>query len=341
MLKTETQKRNIWLDLFKLVLCWLVVCIHFAGNHYAHHPLYRVAVPTFFIISGYFLYKKEDDKRLQSAKNFVKRSAAYMLFGLGFYLVYGFVICFIDKTSPSEYFTSLYFNDIVRNFLILNCNPLKDAYHLWFIIALFTVSVFHFLLVKFKKEKWYFWIVPLCIGVHLFFNGYVKYCGGDPVSLIYTRNALFFGLPMCGLGYLLAQYNFHKKKWLKFLYLALGLAFFYLQTVEGNLLELELYLSSIFSAVFLFLFFMDLKPVKADWYYTYIGKSAHFYIYIIHLAVGKRFEKLITINHIYLKCFAVFAVSLVLYEICFLMVKLVKYLYENFHKKRAKNTLKN
>ena len=117
MLNQESKKRNIWLDLFKVLLCFLVVCIHFAGKHYAHHPLYRVAVPAFFMISGYFLYHSSQERRQEKAKNFIKRSAVYLIFSWVIHIVYGFVICFIDKTDPSNFFVSLYYSDFIKNFL--------------------------------------------------------------------------------------------------------------------------------------------------------------------------------------------------------------------------------
>ena len=200
-MKGQTKPRNIWLDFFKIFLCWLVVCIHFAGKEYAHFGVYRMAVPMFFMISGYFVYHKEQEKRLEKAKGFIKRSTQYMLFGLAFYFVFNFLICFRDKIDPSSLFKSLFVGDFIRNFLLFNLNPFSSAYHLWFIIALFVVAILHFLLVKFKKEKWYYVIILVTIAAHFFFNGYVKMLGGASVDLKYTRNGLFFGLPRFGIGY--------------------------------------------------------------------------------------------------------------------------------------------
>ena len=293
----------------------------------------------FFMISGYFLYDKSKTEQLGEKKafSFVKRCTQYMLFGFAFYLVYGFATCFIDKTDPSKFFVSLYANDFIKNFLLLNSNPLKDAYHLWFIIALFVVSILHFLIVKFKKTKWYLAIVPLCTAVHLFFNGYVIDYGGTVVGMVYTRNALFFGLPMFGLGYLLAQVNFHKIKWLNFLYLALGCLFFYLQMEEAKKLVREVYLSSILSAVFLLLFFVGLKPIGAKIYYAIVGKSISFYVYIIHLAVGKRLEKHVVFDDLYLKCLAIFLISILLYEICYLSIQVIKLVTKKLKKRFGAN----
>lgn len=327
-MSTQAKSRNLWLDLFKLFLVWQVVCIHFAKslaeNPYA--PLYRMSVPMFFMLSGYFAYHTEQKTRQSKAISFAKRTLSYLLFGFVFYILFDFIVCFKDGGNPSSLFVSLYYNDFIRNFLFLNSNPIPNAYHLWFLIALFVVSLIHILITKFGKENWYFLIIPLCIAIHLFFNGYAKDYNGFVVSLVYTRNALFFGLPMFALGFSLAKFNLHKKPWLKFIYLALGVAFFFLQMQEGNVLEREVYISSILSAAFLLLFFVDLKTFDCSWYYHLFGKSMPFYIYIIHVAVGKRLEKHFVYTDFTLKCLAIFFLSLLIYEVVFLLIKLIEWL---------------
>lgn len=332
-MKEAIGKRNIWLDLFKLYLCWLVVCIHIAGSHYPRFGLYRIAVPMFFMISGFFAYHKTYETRRKKSKVFLKRSTAYMLFGLGFYIVFNFIVCLKDDLNPTEMFKGLYFADVFRNFFLRNQNPLTNAYHLWFIIALFTVAILHLLLVHFKKENWYFIIIPLGIAVHLFFNGYVKDYNGEIPPLSYTRNGLFFGLPMFGIGYCLAKFNLNRKVYLKYFYLILGIVCFQLQVQESRELAKELYISSILSSVFLLLFFTGLKPRKCEWFYNLFGKSMPFYVYILHLAVWKRLEEHKTITDRYEKCFWVFIISIAIYEIAYLSLKATKWGYGKLKKK--------
>ena len=50
----STSQRNVFLDLFKFFLCYLVIAIHLAGESYWYFPVYRLAVPMFFMISGYY-----------------------------------------------------------------------------------------------------------------------------------------------------------------------------------------------------------------------------------------------------------------------------------------------
>ena len=319
------EKRNIWLDLFKLYLSWLVICIHIAGAHYSHFGLYRLAVPTFFMISGFFAYNKAYEVRRKKSVVFLKRSTVYMLLALGLYLLFNFIICLKDNADPTKLFQSLYFSDIILNFFVRNLNPLANAYHLWFIIALFEVGVLHLFLLKFKKENWYFIIIPLAIAIHLFFNGYVTKHNGTVAALSYTRNGMLFGLPMFGLGYCLAKFDLNRNPYIKYAYLALGILFFFLQIKESKYIAMEVYISSILSGAFLLLFFTGLKPIKCGWVYKIFGTSMPFYVYVLHLFVWKRLEVYKTINDRYVKCWVVFLISVVVYEIAFLAMRLIKW----------------
>ena len=59
-MEQATNKRNVYLDLFKYFLSFLVIAIHLTGEYYSHFPLYRLAVAMFFLISGYFNYSPDN-----------------------------------------------------------------------------------------------------------------------------------------------------------------------------------------------------------------------------------------------------------------------------------------
>lgn len=40
-----SKGRNVYLDLFKIFLSFLVIAIHVTEERYPHFPLYRIAVP--------------------------------------------------------------------------------------------------------------------------------------------------------------------------------------------------------------------------------------------------------------------------------------------------------
>ncbi len=319
-------RRNIWIDLYKIFLAFLVICIHFAGEAYGHFPLYRLAVPGFFMISGYFMYHSDEEQRLRKAKAFIYRNLRYMLIGFGLYILYDFVMCYIKGNGVGYFFTTLFYDDLFLDFFILNTPITYSGYQLWFLIALLVVSLIHFFLTKYKKLRHYWWIIPAGIAIYLFFQGYMKLFQYTDMPIRYTRNALFFGLPNFAIGYLTAKRTKGKETSLKkrLLFLALGLAFFFLQILESKLIVMEQYVSTVLANYFLLRFFLSLRGVRGDLYYRIFGKNLSFYIYILHVAVGITFGDLFTFPTPMAKCAVVFLLSIGLYECAFWAWKLLK-----------------
>ena len=325
----QPRGRNVFLDIFKFFLCFLVISIHLAGESYPHFPLYRLAVPMFFLLSGYFNYTTDKESAEKKAIGFIKRSAKYMLVGFLIYIVFDFVMCFVEGHGVGYYFTTLFYEDFLLEFLILNRPITYTGAQLWFLIALFLISLTHYLLVRLDKLHYYKVIVPVCFAIYFFFAGYMYLLQDTDMPIRYTRNAWFFGLPNFGLGYLLARVNFHKKSWYKYIYLVAGVAFFFLQIFEYSLvrtenISLEMYLCSVLSAVFLLQFFLGIKRADCPFYYRYIGKNASFYVYILHMAVAVVLSKWITFDNLMLKSTCVLVVSFIVYEFCYLLSRFFK-----------------
>lgn len=322
--------RNVYLDLFKFFLCFLVIAIHLAGESYAHFPLYRLAVPMFFIISGYFNYTADIIHLEKKTLAFIKRTAKYMIVGFLIYIVFDFFMCFVEGHGVGYYFTTLFYEDFLLEFLFLNRPITYTGAQLWFLIALFVVSLIHYGLVKINKLHYYKIIIPVCYAIYFFFAGYMYLLQDTDMPIRYTRNAWFFGLPNFALGFTLAKFNFHKKNWYKYVYLAIGVLFFFLQIGEYNLIRtenisLEMYVSSVLSAVFLLQFFLGIKRADCHFYYKWIGKNGSFYVYILHMAVAVVLSKFFSFSNLLLKCIVVLAVSFAIYEVGYLLSLLHKY----------------
>ncbi len=321
--------RNIYLDLFKFFLCYLVIAIHLAGETYSHFPLYRLAVPMFFLISGYFNYSS-DTSRLQSkALGFIKRSFRYMLMGFLIYIIFDFVMCYVEGRGVGYYFTTLFYEDLLLEFFILNRPITYTGAQLWFLIALFVVSLIHYILVRFDRLRYYKIIIPLCYLIYFFFAGYMYLFQNTDMPIRYTRNALFFGLPNFALGYTLAKFDFHKKSWYKYIYLLLGMLCFFLQIIEDRLVRvencsLEMYIMGVLSAVFLLQFFLGIKKSDCPFYYRYIGKNASFGVYILHMAVAVVLSKIFTFPNLMFKSFVVLIASFLVYEMAYLLSMVLK-----------------
>ena len=330
--------RNVYLDLFRFFLAFMIICIHLTGETYAFFPLYRLSVPMFFMISGYFLYTSDKEKQAKKSVGFMRRSAIYMLIGIAFYTVYEFVFCFIDNIGVGWFFTTLFYEgeSPLFKFFVLNA-PIPYytvGAQIWFLIAMFVVSLVHILLVKFDKTHWYRVLVPVAFVIYFFFSGIMYHIQPTTdIPIRYMRNAWFLGLPNFGLGYIIAQFNWHKKRWYKYLYLVLALLFFGLQIPEHILIStdnagLEMYVCGVISAVFFLQFFIGIRKADCKFFYTWIGKGAPFYIYILHMAVACVLARFVAFSSLMLKSMAVFVISFVIYETVFLCVKLVKNLFK-------------
>lgn len=320
------KSRNIYLDLFKYVLCYLVICIHLVGESYWHFPIYRLAVPMFFLISGYFSYKKQDQEIY--AKESIKRNLKYLFVGFLIYIIFDFIMCFVEGHGVGYFWTTLFYENLFLDFVILNRPITYTGAQLWFLIALLIVSIVHWLLVKYNKTKFYKFIIPICLALYFFFSAYMYIFQSTDMPIRYVRNAWLFGLPVFGLGYMLAKFDFNKKSYFKYLYLVFAIIFFVLQIFEDQLLRflsndsplnIEMYISSLLSAVLFLQFFLGIKKSNCNWYYKWIGKNAPYYIYILHMAVAVVLSKFITWNNLLFKSFVVLLVSFVIYELCYLL----------------------
>ena len=326
--------RNVYLDLFRFFLAFMIICIHLTDKTYSFFPLYRLSVPMFFMISGYFLFTEDEEKQKKKAVVFMRRSATYMLIGIAFYTVFELIFCLIDNTSVGWFFTTIFYegNSPLFQFFILNA-PIPYytvGAQIWFLIAMFVLSLIHFLLVKLQKTGWYKVLVPICFAIYFFFSGFMYIIQPTTdIPVRYMRNAWFLGLPTFGLGYLIAQCNWHKKNWYKYIYLALALLFFALQIPEDSLIArknsaLEMYITGVIAAVFFLQFFMGIQKADCKFFYTWIGKSAPFYIYILHMGVACVLSRFVVFSNLMVKSVAVFLVAFAIYEILFLLVKLFK-----------------
>ncbi|MCH5316895.1 MAG: acyltransferase [Eubacterium sp.] len=218
-------KQNNAIDLAKFICAVFVVAIHVPPfgsadgstvvtylNFFIQDYLARIAVPFFFITSGYFLFKKTDIKNFD-----IKPSKQYVLRLIKLYLIWSLIYfpvrlgsIFTDKKGILHGIIS-YFKDFVFS---------TSYSHLWYLNALiFATIVISFLL--YKRVK------PLYIiaggGIFYFLGlfgqswfGFLEPLRGTFVwdilkavqSLITTtRDGLFDGLIFVGIGMLFAYYE--------------------------------------------------------------------------------------------------------------------------------------
>lgn len=228
------DEQNNAIDLAKFICAILIVAIHvapfgpsdkyFLHNYFIQNYLARIAVPFFFIASGYFLYRKTtlEDFKIEPTKKY-----AFKLFKL--YLIWSIIYL------PSSFAEILrYEGDIFRGIIIYIRNFIfvGSYYQLWFLNAtIFAVILISLLLykgispIKILIAAYIFYLIGL-LDQSLFGFLLLLRSAEPPVAYLWnlleiiqkvivtTRNGLFEGFLFVGIGMFFAFYKIKiKKKW--------------------------------------------------------------------------------------------------------------------------------
>ena len=251
-METEIKTYNM-VNVLRLLLAYLVVALHavaFASFgdsvcNFMNNFLFRIAVPFFFITSGYFLYFKS------AVKGYFKK-----------YITKLTLIFLIITIIDSLVMVPLWYSDyatmntglLIKEFLI---NGVHGS--LWYFPALIISSTFVYVFIKKDAVKLLSIIsIPLLI-IGLMGDSYYGLIQNTPfLSLINiyeyffntTRNGITFAVPFLTLGVLINKYKIHKK--LKFPKLLLILSFilygieYYIIVHTGIAKDYNIYFSLIF-----------------------------------------------------------------------------------------------
>ena len=285
-----------YLDITKFILSCLVVFIHFVLPKQLGgitDCIARVAVPFFFMISGYYAYKcnnKDLWRRLL-------RNLIYLVGATAVYLLWGIWKTYhLSDSTIGSYLHDNFNRSTIRDFLFYGVNTFSTP--LWFIEAL-VVAYFVFIVVsKMIKHDGvragvFGILIFVLLGWH-FWKGLIKpIVFNETITNHYYRNAWFFGIPMFLVGY---EIRFWKERsvsikcWYRFLQLCLivvGIALGLYQWFRFG--KAEIPIGMLIVAISLFLFVLDL-PAESDNKkligVTKILGQASLWIYLFHKLVG-------------------------------------------------------
>lgn len=199
------MKRDLALDLLKVLLAAFVVGIHsyflkgsgtLAGDLLGN-GLFRVAVPVFFIINGYYLTRiLADGNLLPWFRKVILLYVVWMIVFLPFYL-------------PGE----LSLSSCIRFFKVL----FLGYHHIWYLSAYITSGVLIYLL---RKQSTRFLaiasVVLFLAGVALqYVRAYVSFSYTGLNSLLdmewVSRNFLFIAFPFMVTGVLIRRHSLEKR----------------------------------------------------------------------------------------------------------------------------------
>lgn len=272
-------KRNATLDNYKIFLSILVILLHYfipfmSDSQIRHNvsaaiwlPVYsirqlgRLAVPSFFLMSGYFLAFSNKQK----IQGYLKKQLKCYLVWSAFY--------------------ALFWLHNPHHMLVICLNAVFGYFHLWYIAALIVAVPLYCCLSYWTDNA----VLLSGVAVILFITGYLLqthyFYNHHPYSIFFYRNTLFFCLPFLILGDLLKRWSdsLPGRRYVVLLLLS-GLMLFgsecFYYGHAGR--EYDLYLSTLIvcPAIFVFLLqnsrYIVAPSSKQDWF------SA---LYFSHIAV--------------------------------------------------------
>ena len=286
MILRAEQSRAENIDVLKAICAFLIVCLHipFPGQFGAYFTvLTRIAVPIFFMITGY--YYSETIKRHKEKKQIWK------IFRLGIeanvlYFLWNITLNIVHRNSVFTYIQSTFTKKNLIKFFVLNESVV--AGHLWYLGAVLYVLIIIFFIDKLnlKCRKILYWMIPILLVMNLIFGTYALVVFRREFPLILVRNFLCVGIPYFCIGILIREekigVNVNKKVLclITILFAAMGLCEkFILENIGMNATE-DHYISTIFLAITVFIF-----ALKSNWknkYLADIGRTYSTWLYIIH-----------------------------------------------------------
>ena len=273
------SERNYSIDILKFICAILIVFIHTKWHFQQEFlPLTRCAVPCFFMISGYLLF---DNERRTIPRKRLKRNIIHV----GKILLWSTLLYFIW-----EELLNIIGND--GQFLIHSAmNWLKMAvlnvplfgHHLWYLFAYLYVLLIMLLVDKYNKWKLLYFITPLLLLPHI-----ILLVSGKYLSIYLIRNFLFLGLPFFAIGTFIKARSFGKSKKYRWL-LLVGVVLFAITSLMersillslGKLAKRELYFSSIFLTISMFMLAISAENHHKSWL-SEMGEKYSLYIYLFH-----------------------------------------------------------
>ena len=181
MVENKIAERNITLDYYKIFLSFLVIAIHIPPympsdpRWFLSNGIARIAVPTFFIINGYFLSSKLTD--FKAIRKYIKHL---------------FIIYLVWTVIYAPYF-------VLNSSLKETINYIFGGYfHLWYPVALIYSTLILFILNRKLSTN-----ILLVAGIIYLLVGYFFIKSIYP----FIFRDFFIAFPFLTLGYFIKQKN--------------------------------------------------------------------------------------------------------------------------------------
>lgn len=204
------MERNLSLDYLKLIMAVMVVALHCGflgditelGRYLTKNGLFRMAVPTFLVINGYYFYRIYEQK---SCVKWFARVGSLYAFWMLVYVYY-----WLDVSGGLRATT---INAVFNLFI--------GYHHLWYVSGMIFAGVVVLLLLRVSVK---ILIVALFVtfvaGVLIQYLGNYHYFRGSILDLIFNynwvhRSGLLLSFPFFATGFLINKYSISHKISLK------------------------------------------------------------------------------------------------------------------------------
>lgn len=278
----ESRADNI--DILKTICSFLIVCIHipFPGEIGAYFTvLTRIAVPVFFMITGYFY--SETIKRQREKKQIWKILRLTIEANI-LYFLWNIILNIIRGNGVFSYFKTVFSLKSIFKLIIFNESPFGG--HLWYLVALLYVLIIVYFIDKLKYRKVLYWMIPIFLCLDLIFGKYAIVIFNREFPYILVRNFLCVGIPYFCIGTLIKEKNLEKnvnKTILSFviiLFSIMGICERFILVANGMNAIRDHYISTTLLAISIFIYVL-----KSNWKnegLAKIGREYSTWLYVIH-----------------------------------------------------------
>jgi surface polysaccharide O-acyltransferase-like enzyme len=288
-MKNRFSDRNYNIDSLKAACAFLIVCVHIQFPEPINSivlPITRIAVPIFFMITGYFYNLNGNAVQKH---NQIIHVLKLIVFANTFYLSFNTLFSVMQGKSGLDYIVSVLTIKKIALFLITNDDSVSG--HLWYLSAILYVLIIFLLLPGLNKRGKYRYVVIVALLLcDIVFGKYAIVIWGHEFPLWMTRNFLFVGIPYFWIGNLIRENNDFKGKARTLGCLIMSALFCVTSIAESMILKLlncnatrDHYISTTFLAITVFTLALQLRESKK--LPALIGERYSQDIYIIHPAI--------------------------------------------------------
>ena len=318
MIANKKSNRADNIDVLKAICAFLIVCIHIPfpgtiGDYFT--VLTRIAVPIFFMITGYFYIDtvKRGRELYQIKKIFILVVSANLI-----WLLWD-AFCAAIRSGMGSFFNRFTVKNLLK-FLILNESPFSG--HLWYLGAILYVLIIVLIADRLHCRKIIYFLIPLLLIGDLAFGKYSIVIWGQEFLYIIVRNFLFVGLPYFCIGQIIRNGKiFRRIREIRKSYLCLIICIFaatslmerFILVCTGMNAIRDHYISTTFLAVAVFMFF--LKGNESDNIIASDRQNENKVMRVLRI-IGRRYSTWLYILHpMFITCFGFWAEKTGVYSI--------------------------